>query len=411
MRTYIVFLTIVLLLAIGCQKANQELMLKTGIWRMSMNLGEEILPFQFELQRNDSNVYHAVIINGYERIQVKEVTVKGDSITIRPPMFDSEFKGKIISSTLIQGDWYNYAKADDYTIPFEATHGEGARFELSAHPNPVKIDGEWKVLFSPDTDDQYVSIGQFQQEEERVTGTFLTETGDYRFLEGNVDGNELKLSCFDGSHAFLFKAKLDGEQLQGYFWSGSHWKEPWVGVKEEGFRLTDPDSLTFLKEGYDKLSFSFPDLNGKMVSLDDPKYQGKAVIVQVLGSWCPNCMDETSLFGELYRDYNTQGLEVIGLAYERTREFERAVDRVNRMRTYLKADYDFLIAGYANKKEAAESLPMLNHIISYPTSIFIDRKGKIRKIHTGFYGPGTGKYYEEFVLNTRALIEDMLTEK
>ena len=68
----------------------------------------------------------------------------------------------------------------------------------------------------------------------RVTGTFLTETGDYRYLEGVVDGDSLKLSCFDGSHAFLFHAALDQDSFRGRFWSGTHWDRALGRVPEPG---------------------------------------------------------------------------------------------------------------------------------------------------------------------------------
>jgi len=60
------------------------------------------------------------------------------------------------------------------------------------------------------------------------------------------------------------------------------------------------------------------------VSLSDPKYKNKAVIVQIMGSWCPNCMDESAYLSKVYKQYNKQGLEIIALAYERTSDAERA---------------------------------------------------------------------------------------
>jgi hypothetical protein len=59
-------------------------------------------------------------------------------------------------------------------------------------------------------------------------------------------------------------------------------------------------------------------------------------------------------------------------------------------------NYKIVFGGTSKKSEAAKTLPMLNHIMSYPTTIFIDRKGKIKKIQTGFNGPGTGKIYEDY---------------
>ena len=49
--------------------------------------------------------------------------------------------------------------------------------------------------------------------------------------------------------------------------------------------------------------------------------------------------------------------------------------------------------------------------MSYPTTIFIDKKGKVREIHTGFSGPGTGKYYDEFVTEFNQLMDKLISEK
>ena len=248
-------------------------------------------------------------------------------------------------------------------------------------------------------------------EGQQVQGTFLTETGDYRFLEGVVDGSTLKLSCFDGEHAFLFIADLSGgDSLSGTFWSGNHWEEPWWAVTDPEAELRDPTELTYLRKGFENFSFSFPDLNGDPVSLNDERYQGKVVIVQIMGSWCPNCLDETKLYKKWYDRYQEQGLEIIGLAFERSQgDMALARQNVQRLKDKLGLEYKILIAAADHDKDAADkALPMLNHVLSYPTSIFIDREGQVRKIHTGFNGPGTGVYYSRFVEEYEAFLEKLL---
>ena len=174
--------------------------------------------------------------------------------------------------------------------------------------------------------------------------------------------------------------------------------------------LPDANSLTYLKEGYDQIDFSFPDLDGKMTSLKDEKYKDKIVILQIFGTWCPNCMDETRFLSDWYHKNQAQGVEIIGLAYEIKPEFEYARDRVLTMKEKLDVPYDFLIAGTSSTKSASESLPMLNKVMSFPTSIIIDRKGKVRRIHTGFSGPATGVYYEEFVDDFNQFMQELINE-
>lgn len=386
-------------------------LLVEGNWHLALQLSENnTLPVDFVLSKHDSS-YAIHINNADESILLSDVTIDGNNITIKDPVFNSWFEGKIISPNKIKGKWYKDDKS--YNIPFSAQHGITDRFpapeRLSKHqPN---ITGKWEVNFSKGTDDHYKAIGIFQQADNYVTGTFITETGDYRFLEGNMYNNNLYLSTFDGSHAFLFKGAYINGVIEGNFWSGTHWEEPWVAVRNEEFELNHPDSLTYLKEGYDGLSFTFPNLNGDPVSLSDEKYQNKVVIVNIMGPWCPNCKDETAYLANLYNTYHTDGLEIIALSFDKTNDFEKSKIATQKIQNHYDAKYDFLIAGKANKIEAAKALPMLNHIMSYPTSIFIDRSGKIRKIRTGFYGPGTGNYYLRYTEQTNNFISKLLAEK
>lgn len=268
------------------------------------------------------------------------------------------------------------------------------------------------MYFGPDSDHPCAAIGVFQQKGELVTGTFITETGDYRFLEGVVDNDSMSLSTFDGSHAFFFKAGIDAEgKLFGRFRSGTHWNDRFAGHRNETFELRHPETLTILKDGHDEFAFSFPDLDSNMVSLNDPKYQNKVVVVEVMGSWCPNCMDGTSYLAGLHDRYNASGLEIVALAFERSTIFDEACKTVRKHKQDLNAHFDFLIAGKASKTVATEKLPMLTDILSFPTTIFIDRHGKVRKIYTGFYGPGTGMYYDQFHAETTAFVEQLLQEE
>lgn len=391
----------------SCTQQAKEL--KTGAWHFDLALNQETnLPFTATLTQVGAG-YMMKIHNDSEDILVSEITRWGDSILMRMPVFESEFRGQIMSETEIQGLWYEKSRGPDYQLPFIAKAGDQPRFEVSQN-SPVDIAPVWEVMFSEGTDDSVRAIGEFVQDGTQLKGTFLTETGDYRFLEGVVDGEEIKLSAFDGSHAFLFTATLDDQgQLTGEFLSGNHWEEPWIASPNPEAKLRPAESLTYLNEGYDKLSFSFPDLEGNMVSLSDDRFANKVVIVQILGSWCPNCMDETKLYAKWYEKYHDRGLEIVGLAYERIGDMDKAVKSVSRMKSQLKANYPMLIASISDDKmKAAETLPMLNHVLSYPTSIYIDRDGTIRKIHTGFYGPSTGDRYVRFVEEYTTFLENLL---
>lgn len=380
---------------------------RPGAWRMTMFLHEGIeLPFTFDWTTT-GNQHSMVIQNATERMIADEIRFVGDSVFIRMPFFDSEFAAKMEGDTRLKGIWRrNASRGRVIAIPFEATHGLQSRF-LPPSATQGDLAPKWEVTFSPGhAADESKAIGLFYPlPDGRLGGSFATETGDYRYLEGDFDGTTLRLSCFDGCHVYLFTATLSGGILHGMFYAGLSHTEHWVAKANPDFELRDPDQLTFLKEGNTELKFNFWDLNGKLISLSD--YRGKPVIVQLMGSWCPNCLDEARYFSELYNRYHPQGLEVIALAFEYSTDPAKATATVKRLRDRLGCEYTFCITGVTPDK-ADEALPMLNHVMSFPTSIFIDKSGAIRRIHTGFYGPGTGRYFDEFTHQTETLIEQML---
>jgi thiol-disulfide isomerase/thioredoxin len=400
-----IFIILIAIPIFSVAQIRQNIKLKEGIWRAVLTLKDEIeLPFNFEVDKSGK----LLIMNAEERILTNEIEfIDSNKIKILLPVFSTYIEAELEGETL-KGYWVNPEKKD-YQIPFFAQAGPKDRFAATESAPLCDISGNWEVSFSPGTNSEYKAIGIFKQKSNKVTGTFLTETGDYRYLEGQIEEGSLKLSCFDGAHAFLFTANVSKDNFSnGVFYSGKHWSEPWIAVKNEKFTLSDPDTLTYLKTGFDKIDFSFPDENGDTISLSDEKFRNKAIIVQIMGSWCPNCMDESVYLSEVYKKYKSKGLEIIAIDYEIRNDIEVFKSNVARLKKDLGIDYKIVFGGPSKKSEAAKTLPMLNHIMSYPTTIFIDRKGKIRKIQTGFNGPGTGKIYEDYKKSTDKLIEKIL---
>ena len=197
--------------------------------------------------------------------------------------------------------------------------------------------------------------------------------------------------------------------MQGDFWSGRHWHEIWLAFRNDTITMPSSESLTKMKAGKTTIDFSFPNLAGKNVSLKDEKFKNKVVVVQVLGTWCPNCRDETELFSNIYNKYRGKGLEMVGLAFENGETLEAAKPILERYKKHFNIGYDLLYAGKASKKVASEALPNLTGISAFPTSIFIDRSGKVRHIHTGFSGPATQNYQKE-VAKIEGIINDLMNE-
>ncbi len=380
-----------------------------GIWVAElMVMDGEILPFNFKLTKNTAERFSMEIYNAEEVISVDEVQIDGDSITIRTPVFEGYLAGTF-SKSKIEGKFIK--ESLDRIVPFTATYGEAERFRVK---NKVtsNVSGIWEAEFNGGTADAYMAKGIFTQSGSKVTGTFRTTTGDYRYLEGVMDGDSLKISAFDGAHAFLFTAQVLDSTMNGIFYSGNHSKEPFVAKRNENFELPSEDSLTFLKEGYNKFTFSFPDASGRTVSLDNDRFKNKVVLVQIMGTWCPNCLDETKFFVNYLKENPNKDIEVVSLAFEYAKTPEGAFKSIERLSDRIGVGYPILLAQYgtSDKDKAQEKLPMLNHVLSYPTTIFIDKKGEVRKIHTGFNGPATGEKYAEFKAEFDEFVKLLLSE-
>lgn len=402
-------LLIVVLLITSCKKeVKKELAL--GDWRAEMEVSEgKSLPFNFTLSKDGEGNYIMKMYNAEEEVVVDEFNFDGDSINIRMPIFEGHIFGTFSENEII-GEFIEESK--ERRVPFSAVYGEHDRFAVQQDA-AVNISGIWETYFNVNTDGEYPAKGIFMQNGNTVKGTFRTNTGDYRYLEGVVSGDSLKLSAFDGSHVFLFLAQVTDSTLDGKFYSGRHSVQEFLGARNEAFDLPDSDNLTFLREGYDKLDFSFPDETGKMVSLSDSRFKDKAVLIQIMGTWCTNCLDETRFYVDFLKNNPNLDVQFIGLAFEYAKTEEKAFEGIKRLKEREEVTYPILLAQYgtSNKQKANEKLPMLNHILSYPTTIYIDRNGEVQKIHTGFNGPATGEKFEQFKQQFDETLEKLTGEK
>lgn len=399
---YILF-TLILL---SCSE-KETTKLDKGYYRVVLAVQDnEELPFVMNVtSENTLEVY-----NAEEVIQVDEVRYSNDSVYIQTSVFEGYIAAKITENGFV-GSFIK--ESLDRIVPVIAEKNQEERFPILNESKPVDMTGIWEVNFiEGDDDDDYVGKGIFEQIGNQLTGTFRTTTGDYRYLEGVVDGDTFKLSVFDGAHAFLFKGKVTDSTFNGTFYSGNHWKKNFVAKRNPTYELPAAEGLTYLKEGYDKFAFSFPDENGNQISLEDKRFKDKVTVVQIMGSWCPNCLDESKYYTKYLLENEDKDVEFIALAFEVAKTPETAFQRINRLKNRIGIEYPIVLAQYggSDKKLAQEKLPMLNHVLSYPTSIFIDKKGAVRKIHTGFNGPATGQKYVDFKAEFENFIDNLLAE-
>ena len=288
------------------------------------------LPFELSLAGDG-----AVIRNGDERIEIAGVEHDADSVRFPFTHYDSSLTLRPTGDGVYSGEFRkvrgegNTAVVPAFARVIDAVGLPGSRFD----PIPQAADeggfaGRWRVEF--ETGDG-PAVGVFAVDEHgTASGTFLTSVGDYRHLAGRADGGLLRLSTFDGAHAFLFRATMreDGG-IGGDFWSGNWWHESWTAVRDDNASL--PDAFELNAWNADGVAgVRFPDTAGIERTIDDPALRGEVTILDLFGTWCPNCADATELLVEYERTYGRRGLRVVGLAFELTDDFERSVRQVEK---------------------------------------------------------------------------------
>ncbi|MCG2617519.1 TlpA family protein disulfide reductase [Terrimonas sp. NA20] len=387
---------------------SHEVMAQTfspfGKWRGVFQLRDGVeAPFNFEITGKSIADAKVFFINAAERFDGGRVRRQKDSLFISLDQFDNELAFKINGNQL---DGV-LRKTDGSGSPLKVTAEKGKlyRFPVNGAEPAGDISGTYDIVSGKDS-----TVGLFTQKGSKLSATFLSITGDSRYLDGIVDGNKFYLSSFIGSGVAYYQGTFNndgtitGEQVS------PRGARKFAGRENDEAKLPDLYSLTYLKQGYNRFDFSFPDIDGNKVSLTDEKYKGKAVIIAITGSWCPNCMDETAFLSPWYKKNRSRGVEIVAIHYERKDDPAFVKNAIGRYRKKFDIRYDQVFGGLADKQFVANSLPSLNTFLSFPTTIFINKKGEVAKIHTGYTGPATGRFYTEFVKEFNEEVDHLLAD-
>lgn len=384
----------------------------TGQWRAWLDSPGGELPFGLKLKQTGDN-WSAWLINGTERIEIPKVRFENGDILFDIEHYDAILNAKVSrKGKRLDGEWRKTTKNGEVSkLPFHAQHKGGPRFATStSHGKPAKkLANRWKVKFEKSDEPAIMLLDHHA--DGKVGATIMTTTGDYRFLEGLFDAGRLRLSVFDGAHAFLFDATMQPDGgLVGHFWSRDVWHESFTA---------DPDPMVTLADGFEMVGFDrrfdistleFPGLDGRTRKLSEPALSGKVRLIEVFGTWCPNCHDASTYLQSLYEKYRSDGLIVVGLAFELTGDFNRDARQVKRFVDRYDVTYPMLLAGKADKGTIPSILPFLTKFRAYPTTVFVGSDNRIHAVHTGFTGPATGKSYKELQREFERIIKELLEE-
>ncbi len=418
----------------GCIEANSSFTrVAPGVWRGVLELekfslpaqkkddvsilyeqfkpGE--LPFNFEVTYTDDERFYIEIINGAQRIRLDSIqygrdrTLARDTMNVWFPEYQSYIHAEIRGGVM-QGYWRLTTK-EDYQIPFYAHAGRNYRFTTLNNKPDRDITGNWAARFGIDQPEaaQEMAVAEFRQDGNHLLGTFRTETGDYGYLEGTVQGRKIWLSGFDGAHALLFSGSVRGDSIQGQVNFGHKSRSLWTAWKDDSFDLRPADSITQAKKGAG-ISFNLKTPDGRALSYPSRDFSGKIKVFTISGTWCPNCRDEQVFLTEFMRDNPelASQMAVICFSFERNKDADQASAHLTRYKKKLGIPYDVVYAGQASKDDAARMFPVLDRINAFPTMIVLDKNDQIRLVHTGFDGPATSRY-ESFCSEFKSLITSL----
>lgn len=405
-------------LVAGCEPpadspvADSEPAIAVGPWRAEVEHFGRTLPFNFELVAGPDGL-QAFYLNGPERMPVEQVLTDGaGSLTLNFPSYASGLSARVDGEQM-RGEISLKRRDEINRLPFRATRGETWRFFPEPATTYADFSGRWEVeIYVPAFDFRQPAIASFTQDGPYVGGTVWTQVGDYRYLYGEARDNALYLSTFDGSGTQLWLAELDADgQLSGSFDSVTYKRAEWTAQRNPDFQLEDPTALTYLQDGYDEVRFTFPDLDGAPVTLPGPRFDNKVVLVILGGSWCSTCHDEAQFLVPFLASRRDRGLEALYLMFEYSPDFADSRAQLLAYRDRYAIEHPILFVGDSSRETRAEKLPMLNDVIAFPTTIFIDRRGKVRRIHTAFPGPATGQEHENYKREFTAFVDLLLDER
>jgi thiol-disulfide isomerase/thioredoxin len=388
--------------------------LNEGIWQVTMKR-DGGLPVYFSMQvsYNPNRQLTFGIINANDTMTINTIEQKGDSLFFETPVFESRFKVRLNSSNEMTGFWEKGTASGAILWQFSAHLSEAKRIPGPEKPANHDISGRWQMFFTRKDGSIRKSVGIFLQKDSRVIGTILNPSGDYRYLEGAIRGDSLYLTTFDGSHSYAFVAVLpnDSTLTEGLFFGGTAPGEKFTAIKNAGaqLELSQPLTRNLTPQSF---GFSLPDLDSNIISLTDNRFTGKVVIVQLMGSWCPNCMDETRYLSEFYNARIWPDVEMVALAYELSTNFTRSVNSLLKFQQKYQVTYPMLITGVTSgdEQKGQKTIPAFGEVRYFPTLLFIDKTGMLRKVHEGFYGPGAPDQFESFQKEFEEVVEALRKE-
>lgn len=367
----------------------------TGLWHATLEPASGLeVHFGLKVDSKGGKLSGA-LVNGAAESRFTAVSWADGTLTLELAHYDARMAARLEGGAL-RGTFSRAVPSGTIEVPFRATRNAPA---VPAVPRGApSVAGDWGVVMG-EGEKASRRLATFRQEGGRANGTLLGSTGDFGPMHGTWDGKTLALTVFDGVFVYRLDGALGADgTLSGTFRSRTGTPTPWTATRLDAAAaaawLPGGASIVRAKDPEARVRFSYPAEGGKLVSLDDPEFRDRPVVISISGSWCPNCHDEAPVLEEVYRRYRSRGLAVVSLSYEYTEDAQRSFRQIARFRERHGLTYPILFAGTTKSAASSSPIDLLDGWKGYPTTLFLDRGHRIVKAHSGFDGPSTGARFE-----------------
>jgi thiol-disulfide isomerase/thioredoxin len=377
-----------------------------GLWDATITFNGQDIPFRLQIAGEGSNL-QGWLFNGEDKVVASGASFQNGSLVLNFDSYAAKLEAKLQDDALVG----QYGPMLKKTYPIAAhRHTAGAGSNAKA----PSINGLWEVAVKSSKGEQAWRLIVQQKSGSNVSAAILRVDGDTGALTGGYKDGHFVLSHFSGGRPALMILTPAADGTLAVDMTDLHGKSQLTATRPDVARAkglpppTDPDHHTTVKDAAEPFRFSFPDLTGKLVSNTDARFLGKVVLVNITGSWCPNCHDEAPFLAELYRKYRSRGLEVVALSFEEEDQLKNPA----RLRAFMKEygiDYTVLLGGVPDDRDAKLTQPV--NLNSWPTTFFLGRDGRVRFVHAGFPGPASGDLYRQATHEFYAQVESLLAEK
>jgi thiol-disulfide isomerase/thioredoxin len=384
-----------------------------GLWDATVGYGDIQVPFQFGIAQTASGV-SGWFFNGDEHISSDSGQFESGHLVLDFPSYGRRVDVQLAADGSLSGSYGPAAAGSTLrTYPFSARRAPALR--SIARVKAPSIEGLWIVPADSGKTGEKSWRFIVHQAGPAIRAAILRVDGDTGALTGSWQDGKFVLSHFDGARPLLLEVAPAPDKTLSILLRNSNGTNATLtayrasDAKARGVpEAADPEAHTRIRDPNEPFRFSFPDLAGHIVSNTDSRFAGKVLVIDVAGSWCPNCHDEAPFLQSLYRKYRGRGLEIVTLSFEEPEQYANPI----RLRTFVRdfgLEYTVLLAGTLDDLHAR--LPQAVDLDAYPTTFFIGRDGLVKSIHAGFAAAATGSFNTQLRQDFTATIEKLLAQK